>query len=585
MTTSIRYVGRQLLACITKPHFCMTTTFHDFLTSYQPDPAFQTRAAYFCMEFAVHQPLKIYSGGLGFLAGSHMRSAYELKQNLVGIGILWKYGYYDQVRKSDQTMDVLFQEKVYGFLEKTDIRFTIQINHNPIWVTAYYLPPHVFGTAPLFLLSTDLPENDYLAQTTTHKLYDQNLEARIAASVVLGMGGAKLLELLNYEPEVYHLNESHGLPLAFYLYNKYKNADEVKNRLVFTNHTPEEAGNQKTDIHLLERMGFFGGLSLSEAREVSDTHSDVLDHTLVALRMAGISNGVSKMHSQVLRNMWDGFSGISPIISITNAQNRNYWADTELYHALERNDDEALVRRKKHFKKVLFEEVADQTGELYSPDILTIVWARRFAGYKRADLLLYDMDRFLRILTSTKQPIQIIWAGKPYPTDYTGLSVFNRLAFFAKKYANCAILVGHEMRLSKMLKQGADLWLNTPRITHEASGTSGMTAAMNATLNCSMPDGWIPEFARPHENGFTLPPNDPTLPEHEEDEIDARNLYNLLENEIIPMYYDNPGEWVRMVKNSMTDVLPYFDSHRMAREYYEWLYQAKIVSEKEAKPA
>jgi len=174
----------------------MITRFQQFLQSYQPDAAYQTRAAYFCMEFAIDQPLKIYSGGLGFLAGSHMRGAYELKQNLSGVGILWKYGYYDQTRKSDQTMDVLFGEKVYGFLEKTDIRFSIQINQNPVWVTAYYLPPEVFGTVPVFLLSTDLPENDYLAQTISHKLYDQNLEARIAASVLLGIGGGKLLDIL-----------------------------------------------------------------------------------------------------------------------------------------------------------------------------------------------------------------------------------------------------------------------------------------------------------------------------------------------------------------------------------------------------
>lgn len=550
------------------------TTFHDFLSSYHPNPAYQTRAAYFCMEFAVHQPLKIYSGGLGFLAGSHMRSAYELQQNLVGIGILWKYGYYDQVRKGDQTMDVLFQEKIYGFLQETGIRFSIQINHAPVWVTAYYLPPEVFGTVPLFLLSTDLPENDYLAQTTTHKLYDQNPEARIAASVVLGIGGAKLLELLNYEPQIYHLNESHGLPLGFYLYQKHKSLDEVRKRLVFTNHTPEEAGNQKTDIHLLERMGFFAGIPLPEVRQISNTHSDILDHTLVTLRLAGIANGVSKMHTQVMHKMWDGFSGISPVISITNAQNRAYWADPELYDALERNDDEALISRKKYFKTQLFEEVADQTGEIYQKDILTIVWARRFAGYKRADLLLYDMDRFLRLITDPSRPVQIIWAGKPYPTDYTGLSVFNRLAHFAKKYPNCSVLVGYEMRLSKMLKRGADVWLNTPRITHEASGTSGMTAAMNGALNCSMPDGWIPEFARPGENCFTLPPNDPTLPEHEEDEIDARNLYDLLENVVIPMYYEAPDQWLKLMKRSMTDILPDFDSSRMAKEYYDLLYNA-----------
>ncbi|MCU0353822.1 MAG: alpha-glucan family phosphorylase, partial [Cytophagales bacterium] len=466
---------------------------------------------------------------------------------------------------------------VYGFLEKTDIKFTIQINHSQVWVTAYYLPPEMFGTVPVFLLSTDLPENDYLAQTTTHKLYDQNTEARIAASMVLGIGGAKLLELLNYEPQVYHLNESHGLPLAFYLYRKHKTVAEVRKRLVFTNHTPEQAGNQTTEIHLLERLGFFSGISLPEVRQITDTNSDILDHTMATLHLAGLANCVSKMHTQVMQKTWSGFSDICPVISITNAQNRNYWADAELYRALEQNNDQALVSRKKHFKTLLFEEVADQTGEVYRENILTLVWARRFTGYKRADLLLYDTERFLKIITSEKYPIQIIWAGKPYPTDYAGVSVFNRLVHFAKRYPNCSVLVGYEMRLSKTLKRGADVWLNTPRLTHEASGTSGMTAAMNAALNCTMPDGWIPEFARPNENCFLLPLDDPTFPEHEQDEIDARNLYDMLEKTVIPMYYDKPDQWVRLIKQSMTDVLPYFDSNRMAKEYYDLLYNAVPV--------
>ncbi|MDJ1494855.1 alpha-glucan family phosphorylase [Cytophagaceae bacterium DM2B3-1] len=556
----------------------MATTFQDFLQSYQADPAYQNRTAYFCMEYAIHQSLKIYSGGLGFLAGSHMRSAYELKQNVIGIGILWKYGYYDQTRKGDQTMDVLFQEKVYGFLEKTDIKFSIQINHAPVWVTAYYLPPNVFGTVPVFLLSTDLPENDYLAQTTTHRLYDQNLEARIAASILLGIGGARLLEELHYQPDTYHLNESHGLPLAFYLYVKYnKDIEEVKKRLVFTNHTPEEAGNQKTDIYLLERMGFFSDLPLVEVRTLSDTHTNILDHTLAAFRLAGLSNGVSKMHTQVLQKMWGGASNISPILSITNAQNFTYWADKELYDAFQNKETDKFINRKKFFKRQLFEEVADQTGEIYNENVLTIVWSRRFAAYKRADLLLYDTDRFIQLLMNKKYPVQIIWAGKPYPTDYTGISVFNRLVHFTKKYYNCSVLVGYELKLSAMLKRGADVWLNTPRITHEASGTSGMTAAMNGALNCSTPDGWIPEFARNNENCFVLPPNDPTLPEHEIDEIDALNLYKLLEEVVIPMYYEAPDQWQRIVNASMTDILPNFDSGRMAKQYYELLYTQQNV--------
>ena len=338
----------------------------NFKPAYKINPAYQKRVAYFSMEFALHQPLKTYAGGLGFLSGSHMKSAYELGQNMIGIGILWKYGYYDQIRKSDQTMDVLFQEKIYGFLEKTDFKFIIYINNAPVTVTAYYLAPEIFQSAPIFFLSTDLPENDYLARTTCHKLYDCNHAAQIAAGVLLGIGGGKLLDLLNITPDVYHLNESHGLPLAFYLYDKFKNLEEVKKRLVFTNHTPEEAGNMKTDIYFLENMGYFNGLPLPTVRDISHNAGNIFDHTKSALHLAGLSNGVSRIHGNVMQNLWGGNPDICPITSITNAQNSTYWADKKILKYTKENNNEALTKRKKHLKKVLFEEVADQTGELYS---------------------------------------------------------------------------------------------------------------------------------------------------------------------------------------------------------------------------
>ena len=179
-----------------------------FTHPYEIDSAFKKKVAYFCMEFGIHQSLKIYAGGLGFLSGSHMRSAFELKQNMVGIGILWKYGYYDQVRKQDQTMEVSFEEKIYAFLVPTGIKFTINVSQHDVWVTAFYLPPQIFNSAPVFLLTTDLPENDYLAKTISHKLYDANPETKIAAAILLGKGGAILLEQIGWEPDIYHLNLS-----------------------------------------------------------------------------------------------------------------------------------------------------------------------------------------------------------------------------------------------------------------------------------------------------------------------------------------------------------------------------------------
>lgn len=543
-----------------------------FTHPYNIHPDYKKRVAYFSMEFGIHQPLKTYAGGLGFLAGSHIRSAYELGQNMVGIGILWKYGYYNQVRKQDQTMDVLFQEKVYGFLKKTDIKFTIRVAGHDVFVTAFYLPPEAFKTAPVFFLNTDIPENDYLSKTICHKLYDSNPETKIAAAILLGEGGAKLLEKLNWLPDIYHLNESHALPLAFYLYKKYKSVEEVKKRLVFTNHTPEPGGNEKTNLSLLEKLGFFCEIPLEEIKTITKTESEVLDHTLTAIRLSGITNGVSRLHHQTLCKTWLSYSRDCKLIPITNAQSFSYWADAELYQSLYDNNDEALIKRKKQYKRLLFEEVADQDGELFDENVLTIVFAKRFGGYKRPELLLNNMDRFQQLVSNVNRPLQIIWAGKPYPMDYSAIAIFDKIVNICKTYTNCAILTGYEMRLSKLLKMGADIWLNVPRITHEASGTSGMSAAMNGAINVSIPDGWFPEFARHNVNSFVIPPADQSLPDHLQDEADANSLYDLLEKEIIPMYYDNPAGWLSVMKNGMKDIIPQFDSNRMAKEYYEKLY-------------
>jgi starch phosphorylase len=491
---------------------------------------------------------------------------------MIGISILWKYGYYDQIRKGDQSMDVLFQEKLYSFLEDTKIQYTIEINHHPVVVKAYYLNPKIFGTVPIFFLTTDVPENDYLAQSTTHKLYDSDPNAKIAQTILLGLGGARLLEELKANVEIYHLNEAHALSAAFYLYKKHKKIDEVKKRFVFTTHTPEEAGNEKHDITLLDKMGFFCSVPLEEVRKITGIKDNTFNHTLVALRFANIANGVSRKHGEVSNKMWEGYDNICKIISITNAQNRRYWADKELYTAVERDDDEAIMKRKRFMKGDLFELVADQTGQLFNREVLTIVWARRFAAYKRADLITMDPERFEELITNKKTPIQIIWAGKPYPMDYNAISVFNKLVHLSKKYTNIAIMVGYELKLSRLLKNGADIWLNNPRIPREASGTSGMTAAMNGAVNVSTYDGWIPEFAKHGVNSFIVPPVDQSLPIHEQDQVDLINLLDILEKDIIPMYYHEPNKWAQIIKNSMLDVIPYFDADRMAYQYYEKVY-------------
>jgi starch phosphorylase len=539
---------------------------------YKFDKKYSKPVAYFSMEFAVDQPLKIYSGGLGFLAGSHLRSAYELKQNLIGIGILWKKGYYDQERNQDQTLKVSFRDKDYFFLTDTNIIYPITIHGSKVFVKAYLLKPEVFNSAPLFLLSTDIPENDYLAQTISHRLYDPNETTRIAQSILLGIGGAKLLDVLGHKPEVYHMNEGHALPMCFYLLDKYKDIKEVQKRVVFTTHTPEKAGNEEHSIPLLHGMSFFNGLTPKQVEEYVTPENGMLNYTLTALRLSKKANGVSKLHGEVARKMWGDYKGICEITSITNAQNKTYWSDPELDKALKKNDDKALVARKKELKQKLFRIVANQTGKLFDENVLTIVWARRFAAYKRANLLLSDFNRFLKLAVSKERPIQIIWAGKPYPEDYNAINIFNEIYWKVKDLPNCTVVTGYELWLSGHLKKGSDIWLNNPRLYHEASGTSGMTAAMNASVNLSIPDGWVPEFAKHGKNSFIIEPADEPFSPEARDKIEAKNLLTLLETEILPTYYTKPDKWISIVKAGMNDVATAFDSGRMAKEYYEELY-------------
>lgn len=549
------------------------------LFSYKIDKKYSKPAAYFSMEFAIDQPLKIYSGGLGFLAGSHMRSAYELKQNLIGIGILWKYGYYDQERNMDGTLKVSYIEKDYSFLTDTGIIFPITIHNHEVKVKAWLLRPEVFQTAPIFLLSTDIPENDHLAQTICSRLYDSHESARIAQSILLGTGGAKLLDVLERETEVYHMNEGHALPLCFYLLNKFNNdLEEVRKRVVFTTHTPEKAGNEEHSISYMEVMSFFNSVPRETVLKLAAPDEQNLSYTLAALRMARIANGVSSLHGAVSRKMWTGFDDICEITSITNAQNKTYWMDKQLAEFHKHGSDKGLEERKKEMKKELFKEVANQTGKIFDENVLTIVWARRYAAYKRANLLIRDFERFEKLVSNSKYLIQVIWAGKPYPEDHGAIGIFNDIYWKIKDLPNCAILTGYEMQLSGLLKRGSDMWLNTPKMYREASGTSGMTAAMNGSINLSIPDGWIPEFSKHGKNCFIITPAE-TENSEEQDTIENDTLLTMLEKEIAPLYYSNPKAWTAIVKQSMEDILPEFDSNRMAREYYEKMYS------EESKPA
>jgi len=545
---------------------------NESLFPFQIQNNYQKRVAYFSMEYALDQSLKIYSGGLGFLAGSHLRSAYDLKQNLFAIGILWKFGYYDQIRDIQGNMQVHFTPKEYSFLKDTGVKFKLEIHGSPVWVKAYLLEPEIFGSAPLFLLSTDIEENDLLSRTITHRLYDPIEATRIAQSMVLGIGGAMLIDILNLNPDVYHMNEGHSVPLNFYLYSKLKNLEEVRKKVVFTTHTPELAGNEEHSYSLLSEMSFFFHLQDHEVKSILDLEGERFNYTLAALKFSRIANGVSKLHGEVARQMWNSYPGICPIKSITNAQNKKYWADKEFDKALKDDHNEQLISRKMEMKLDLFKRIADQSGKMFRPEILTMVWARRFAGYKRADLLLSRWDDFMSLVQNQEFPIQIIWAGKPYPEDFGAIDIFNKLISKTRDLPNCTVLTGYELELSALLKKGSDIWLNNPRLYREASGTSGMTAAMNGSINLSIPDGWVPEFCRMDKNSFLIETAPDDLKPETKDEIEANNLILALKNHIIPLYYSNQNAWLEILKTAAREIVPEFDSDRMVHEYYELIY-------------
>jgi len=540
---------------------------------YTPDPRYNKAVAYFSMEFAIDQALKIYSGGLGFLAGSHLRSAYELKQNTIGIGMLWKYGYYDQVRETNADMKPVFVEKQYAFLQDTGIMFTVPVHDHPVHVKAYLLKPETFGSAPLFLLTTNLDENDEQSRSISYRLYDSTESTRIAQSIILGIGGAMLVDILGLNTEVYHMNEGHSLPLNFYLYSKFQNLEEVRKRVIFTTHTPEAAGNESHRFNLLKKMSFFYHLQTHDVKHILGVDGDYLNYTVAALKFARKANGVSKMHAEVARDMWKDNTGICEIIDITNAQNKTYWKDEQLEKALAHKADTAIAARKKEMKRAFFKVIADQCGKIFDENVLTVVWARRFAGYKRADLMMRDWDRFIRLVFNSEYPVQIVWAGKPYPEDYGAIDQFNSIIRRAKPLANCAVLTGYELGLSALAKKGSDIWLNNPRMYREASGTSGMTAAFNGSINLSLPDGWVPEFAVDNENCFVIQPAGDGFSSDETDGREAVNLMDTLENVVLPMYYKDKAKWHAMIRRASADIVPEFDSGRMVNEYYEKLYK------------
>lgn len=530
------------------------------------------KVAYFCMEYGLQSDFKLYAGGLGILAGDYIKGAKDLGLPMTAIGIKWKQGYGDQAIDMDGKPYDTYHNYNYDFLKDTGVKVTVKIRNTDVvckvWET------EKFGNIPLYLLDTDIPENS--DAWITGQLYGWFGEERIAQEMVLGIGGIKALRKLQIPIHIYHFNEGHAVFAALELIKEKMSSgytfeeawNLTKKEVVFTTHTPIAAGNECHPIDKLDFMGAFNGLTKDQMIRIG---GDPFNMTVAALRLSKKSNAVAKLHAQTANKMWRDVSGRSQIIGITNAIHIPTWVDERIIKAYEENSD--LWNAHMNVKKDLISFAQERTGIKLNAENLLIGFSRRAAPYKRSDLIFTKPEIIDPLLNSGK--VQIIFSGKAHPLDDTGKEIVANLVSMMKKYPRSVIfLENYDMNIGKMLTRGADIWLNNPRRPQEASGTSGMKAAMNGVLNCSILDGWWPEACIDGVNGWQFGNGFESDDIEELDKHDCDALYDTLINRVIPAYYENRDKWVSMMKESIKTTKDYFSIKRMLEEYYEKLYIA-----------
>jgi len=508
------------------------------------------KVAYFSMEYAVDDRLPIYAGGLGVLAGDHLKSASDLGVPLIAVGLLYRQGYFRQVidEEGRQREEYPDADLSRVGLVREDVSLEVDLAGETARVDVWRLD---VGTVPLYLLESD---------ALVPRLYTIDREERIRQEVVIGVGGVRALRALGYEPSVYHLNEGHAAFAALerirlLVQERGLDTDEALERVrattVFTTHTPVPEGNEVFEPPLARRY-------LGDLVERCGLEWDVLEDdgqvglTPLALRTANYANGVSDLHGQVSRDMWHGFE----IGSITNGAHVPTWK--RVPGGL---GEDALWAAHEERRRALREFVQARTGVELDPNLLTIGFTRRFAPYKRATLLFSERDRLASL------PVQVVISGKAHPADELGKRLIGEITALARepRFENrIAFLPNYDMEIASYVVSGSDIWLNNPRRPLEASGTSGMKAAMNGVLNLSVLDGWWPEAYSP-EIGWAIA--------GESDDADRAELYRLLEQEVVPTFLENRPRWLAMMKASIERVTPRFSSDRMVREYVERYYE------------
>ena len=606
--------------------------------------------AYFSMEFGLHEMLPIYSGGLGVLAGDHLKESSDLGLPLVGLGLLYTEGYFTQRISEDGWQEsvnnpIKFNElPMLPVMDEDGKELTISVNFpdGPIQARIWELR---IGRTPLYLLDSNIESNSPTGRQLTTRLYWSDINLRIMQEILLGIGGVRALRALGYEPTVWHMNEGHAAFLSMERMREFiskgmkfdEAAERVRKTNIFTTHTPVPAGNDEFPLWLTDKYlsNVWSELNISRDEFINlarhqQTWGETFSMPILALKFSEGRNAVSELHGRVSRRMWhdlwpDVAEDDVPITYITNGVHIPTWMARRMRllftnHLgedwLETLDDVATWKNidsippqefwavRNHLKRKLMIYIMKRTrdrwmkggfhpvqvigsGALLDPYVLTICFARRFATYKRADLVLSDLDRLLRIINQPNRPVQIIFAGKSHPADEPGKMLIQEVYRAVKKAENGGRLVfleDYDMNLARYLVQGADVWMNTPRRPNEASGTSGMKAAANGALNFSVLDGWWRE-AYNGRNGWAIG-EDADLGKDIQDKADADSLYDTLENKIIPLYYserngdDVPRKWVEMVKESLRTVTPQFSTRRMVKEYTARLYLPAMQKKK-----
>lgn len=611
--------------------------------SKKPEPT-EKKLAYFSMEFGIHNSLKIFSGGLGILAGDYLKEASDSNKDFVGIGLLYRYGYFNQKISliGDQISELLPQKfsqlpiKPVRDAKNNWIKVGLALPGRTMYAKVWVAD---VGRIPLYLLDTDLEENSVVDRSVTHQLYGGDWENRFKQELLLGVGGIRILSELNIQPEIYHCNEGHGAFIGLerlrkfiqeekYPYNEA--IERVRVSTLFTTHTPVPAGHDAFSEDLLRayiphyavrlNISWDTFMNLGKVRE--NDPREKFSMSILAIKLSQEVNAVSRIHCNVSKRMfndlWEGYYPKELALGyVTNGVHYPSWthkkwqnlyskefeadfidnlSDARYWKKIFSVSDESIWKIRQSLRKDLIDEVKQRISDDYTrrnenpklvfktidaidPNALTIGFARRFATYKRAHLLFHNLERLELLLNNKEHPVQLIFAGKAHPQDKAGQDIINQIMVISKLpqfIGKVLFIENYDIELAKKLVQGVDIWLNTPVRLKEASGTSGQKAVMNGVLNLSVLDGWWGEGYVPNA-GWALKEEGTYADEKYQDELDAEVIYNLLEDEIVPLFYerdhDIPSDWIKFIKNCIADIAPHYTTKRMIDEYYCKFYE------------